>query len=588
MLSGSRRRPRHHRDHHDDIPKSSSSKRSHHKKYHESDDVYVDRPKIARSSSSQVTHTPSVASSRRSSAALAAFVRGKTPQQSKQSRTVECVACLDEETPRAKAAKLKCKHYMCHSCMRRVFKVSIKDPQHMPPKCCTEEPIPVKHVDKLFETSFKKTWNKKFAEYSTQNRIYCPSRRCGTWIKPELVHKLRDGRKQATCDNCETKVCCACNGKWHKGKDCPGDDATVKLLEQGKEAGWQRCYSCSHMVELTEGCNHMTCRCGAEFCMICGLKWKGCECPWFNYDPADLEHPEHMDFPMTSSSERDGSITRASRRRGSRYRASQTYEAEMPLRRRQERQDEEYARRLQYDDNVNDDHDDDDEDDDEEDDYIHKYGDIVGIGNSAGHFMNDDYRRAPRNMPPAPSPPMQAIDRAGNGDYVTGVNKARGVRASSMERRLADRFSESRHGSSPTHRPYAMQMPPQPPPLPSHSMGMGMGMPMGGMNGMGNMHVPPPGMPMMRRAHTMDEDMSHSRLSERIMGHGPAEYEDDLAFESPPSRRRPREPREPERESQRGSMLAGLTGPGSGMNRVDEWRYYVTPDDTERPTVQAR
>ncbi|ETS83283.1 hypothetical protein PFICI_05159 [Pestalotiopsis fici W106-1] len=591
--SGSRRRHRHHHDHHDEVVKLPSSKRSH-KKYHDSVNVYVERPKLARSSSSQMTNTPSVASSRRSSTALTKFMYGKSPQQSKPTRTVECVACMDEDTPRSKAAKLKCKHYMCHSCMKRVFKVSIKDPQHMPPKCCTEDPIPIKHVDALFENSFKKTWNKKFAEYSTRNRIYCPSSKCGAWIKPERIHKLRDGRKRATCGSCKTEVCCACNGRWHKGKDCPRDEATNEILKQAKENGWKRCYSCLEMIELKEGCNHMTCRCGAEFCMICGLQWKTCECPWFNYETAEQDHLDYMDMPMTSSSERDGSMTRGSRQRGSRHRVPQTYETEMSLRRRQEQQDEDFARRLQYDDNGNDDHDDDD-DDDEEDDYIHnKYGEIVGLGNSAGHFMNDDYRRAPRIVPPAPSPPMQAVDRTGNGDYVTGVKKARGLRASSMERRLADRFSEPRHGSSPTHMSYTMPMPPHPPhppPPPSHGMPMGGMSPMG-MTSMGNMHYPPPGVPRMRRAHTMDDEMSHSRLSERIMlGHGPAEFEDDISYQSPPSRRRPRETREPrerERLSHRSSMLAGLTGPGSGMNRVDEWRYYVTPDEPERQSVTAR
>jgi hypothetical protein len=29
-------------------------------------------------------------------------------------------------------------------------------------------------------------------------------------------------------------------------------------LEAAKKAGWQRCYSCRTMIELKEGCNHMT------------------------------------------------------------------------------------------------------------------------------------------------------------------------------------------------------------------------------------------------------------------------------------------------------------------------------------------
>jgi hypothetical protein len=127
----------------------------------------------------------------------------------------------------------------------------------MPPKCCTRDFIPLKHVDRLFDAAFKKTWNRKFVEYSTKNRIYCPARRCGEWIKPSNIHK-DNGVKYGKCSRCKMKVCCQCNGKWHGSKDCPKDEETNLLLEIAKQAGWQRCYSCQAMVELKEGSNHMT------------------------------------------------------------------------------------------------------------------------------------------------------------------------------------------------------------------------------------------------------------------------------------------------------------------------------------------
>ena len=167
------------------------------------------------------------------------------------------MTCLSDDIPRSKSAKLKCGHRMCNSCLRRIFKLSITDPQHMPPRCCTTDYIPLKHVEKLFDINFKRTWNRKFQEYSTKNRIYCPSRRCGEWIKPENIHK-ENGKKYGKCSRCKIKVCCLCNGKWHGTKDCPKDEETNRLLETAREAGWQRCYNCRAMVELKEGCNHMT------------------------------------------------------------------------------------------------------------------------------------------------------------------------------------------------------------------------------------------------------------------------------------------------------------------------------------------
>jgi len=164
-----------------------------------------------------------------------------------------------DDMPSTKSAKLKCGHRMCKSCLKRQFKLSITDPQLMPPKCCTADYIPLKHVEGLFDVSFKKTWNKKFVEFSTRNRIYCPAKRCGEWIKPDNIHRdSASGRKFGRCGQCKTKVCCTCNGKWHASKDCPKDEETNKILQQAKEEGWQRCYRCRSMVELKEGCNHMT------------------------------------------------------------------------------------------------------------------------------------------------------------------------------------------------------------------------------------------------------------------------------------------------------------------------------------------
>lgn len=171
---------------------------------------------------------------------------------------MSCVVCLEDDVDAAKAPKLKCGHRMCHQCLKRSFRLSIKDPQVMPPKCCTSDPIPIKHVDKLFDVKFKMTWNQKFREFSTRNRIYCPAKRCGEWIKPDQMHRDRDGRKYAKCGRCKTKVCCLCNNKWHGSRDCPKDEETNKVLQQAKDAGWQRCFNCRAMVELLEGCNHMT------------------------------------------------------------------------------------------------------------------------------------------------------------------------------------------------------------------------------------------------------------------------------------------------------------------------------------------
>lgn len=236
---------------------------------------------------------------------------------------------------------------MCHACLRRIFTLSITDPQHMPPKCCTTDHIPLKHVDKLFDLKFKMKWNQKYQEYTTKNRLYCPARGCGEWIKPAQIcldtnGGANTGRKYGKCGRCRTKVCVACNGRWHASRTCPKDDATAQFIEIAKKEGWQRCYNCSATVELKEGCNHMTCRCKAEFCMICGVKWKGCDCPWFNYQTVEQDRLNHMNVPIMRRVVVDGMEVDANHPR-----AARGYQAELDARREQERRDEQLARRLQ-------------------------------------------------------------------------------------------------------------------------------------------------------------------------------------------------------------------------------------------------
>ncbi|EEY14713.1 conserved hypothetical protein [Verticillium alfalfae VaMs.102] len=379
--------------------------------------------------------------------------------------------------------------------VKQKFKMSIKDPVEMPPKCCAEH-IPLKHVERLLSTDFKKTWNRKFAEFSTRNRVYCPAKRCGEWIKPANIHR-EDGRKCGKCSRCKLKVCCACNGKWHGSRECPRDEETTIFLQQAKDAGWQRCHRCKAIVELKEGCNHMTCRCGAEFCMICGLKWKSCDCPWFNHDTPEDDRLEDMHIPMSLGRDRLGRADGSPPGRGTihpvpdltapmsmRPRVPDAYEGPShdPLMRRlQERQESNLARRLHV------------RDDDG--------------GDMSAHHRGDDHRRRPHlvpvPVPTAPAAPPVGFERpgvAGEGGWAPGSD---------------------------------------------------IGMMMSG--GIGGGYAPPPPAPMLP---PQVPEVHGSR-----------------------GQKRGGEPKS--------SMMAGLTGAGRGMNRVDEWRSHVEPgvpgDDRSLP-----
>ncbi|KAI4227472.1 MAG: hypothetical protein L6R36_002373 [Xanthoria steineri] len=303
-------------------------------------------PSITLFSPTITEPAPSVASRSRRSSGFFGSILGIPRDPPAPEKRVECLTCLSSY-PVSRTAHLACNHRMCHACLRRIFTLSVSDPQHMPPKCCTADHIPLKHVERLFDLKFKKKWNLKYQEYTTKNRLYCPARGCGEWIKPANIHVdttggANAGKKYGKCGRCRTRVCVACNGRWHASRTCPRDDATKQFIEIAKKEGWQRCYNCSATVELKEGCNHMTCRCKAEFCMICGVKWKGCDCPWFNYQTVEQDRLNHMNVPVIRRIVVDGQEVGADHPR-----AARGYQAELDARREQERRDEQLARRLQ-------------------------------------------------------------------------------------------------------------------------------------------------------------------------------------------------------------------------------------------------
>jgi hypothetical protein len=274
--------------------------------------------------------------------------------------------------------------------------------------------------------------------------------------------------------------------------------------------------------------------------MICGLKWKSCNCPWFNYEAVEADRLNHMQIPQPVPGQ-NGPNPQDARERLRRPRPN-TYVEEIDERRRQERVDEEMARRLQ---NF-----------DMDDDYQGGIGEIHGIGNGAGHFMNQDYIRAAHNIITG------TFDHAtAAANYVMGVRQARG-------------------GPPPPSRGLPERYPaPVGPP------------------------APPPPPPMLRR-HTMMEEAYNNapstRPSERIVPRRTrTDYESEAAVHAPYSRRFDRvvSTREgpnrilPTRQVERmpsvrtserevappkTSVLAGL-GTHRGVNRVDAWRSHVEP-----------
>lgn len=153
---------------------------------------------------------------------------------------------------------------------------ALESETYWPVKCCLNT-IPSVKILPQIDNAMKEKYQQREAEWSIPagDRIYCASRNCSTWIPPKNVSNQQ---QCATCPKCSKKTCAICRGVSHNSSDCPQDPNLQATINLAEAEGWKRCYSCHALVEHNKGCRHMTCRCKAEFCYICGLRWRTCAC----------------------------------------------------------------------------------------------------------------------------------------------------------------------------------------------------------------------------------------------------------------------------------------------------------------------
>ncbi|EOA25749.1 hypothetical protein CARUB_v10019111mg [Capsella rubella] len=220
------------------------------------------------------------------------------PRQANPSRKTTCTICLDDNIDTNQMFCVeKCRHEFCSKCVERHIEVRLLEGSviRCPAYRCKSK-LTWRSCAHLLTPKLKKMWQERIKEdkIPIKNRVYCPNPRCSALMSNELSKSAKiwrylsistkEARVRRQCFECGQLLCIKCKVPWHSDLSCndykrlgpnPTED-DIKLKALANKQLWRQCGNCQEMIERSEGCIKVTCRCGHKFCYQCGAKAGGC------------------------------------------------------------------------------------------------------------------------------------------------------------------------------------------------------------------------------------------------------------------------------------------------------------------------
>jgi hypothetical protein len=212
-------------------------------------------------------------------------------------KTVSCTACMDQFAP-SELVPAPCNCKYCKECLNDLFRSGCASILSFPPSCHNKA-LRINVFGELLKPEVLIRYKQIEQEFSSQKPLYCALSTCSKFIEEKDIVTGGNYGICITCSNCTCTLCkmlLTCHELGEERK-CPAEPKSlVALRELGELQEWRQCPSCNNMVEKIDGCDHMECPCGVEFCYRCGSfynEWDDCDCTGDVH--SDEEHDDEDD-----------------------------------------------------------------------------------------------------------------------------------------------------------------------------------------------------------------------------------------------------------------------------------------------------
>ncbi len=200
-------------------------------------------------------------------------------QKNENEQKKKCEICLEEfSLLDPNNYFLNCNCTLHYKCFDEYIKSQVEE-NKIPIKCpnCNKDIHPNFIIDSLQNSNPQLV--QKYDDFSLNNFVLnnnkdyscCPTPGC------KNIFFFVEGEPRFKCNICNKEYCLNCKDEWHKNLTCEQykDSRDVNKLDQEfmkfvKGAKFKMCPKCKFWVEKNQGCNHMKCRCGTDFCYLCG------------------------------------------------------------------------------------------------------------------------------------------------------------------------------------------------------------------------------------------------------------------------------------------------------------------------------